>query len=225
MLKSAISALALIAAAGLAQAQDAADEAPLTVIHAGWLLAVPGEAPLEDQSILVRGDRIERVEAGFVSPDGATIVDLSDDYVMPGFIDSHVHLQSELGPGRRFNGFTHSAADFAFDGAVNARTTLMAGFTTVQDVGGNFEASLALRDAIDDGDVAGPRLRVAGSAVTPTAALPLGGSLRASERRLPRLLLRLASALVASVVSVIVGPAIIGRRPATCGCGRRESDE
>ena len=168
MLKSAISALALMAATGLAQAQDASDEAPLTVIHAGWLLAIPGEAPLEDQSILVRGDRIESVEAGFVSPDGATIVDLSDDYVMPGFIDSHVHLQSELGPGRRFNGFTHSAADFAFDGAVNARTTLMAGFTTVQDVGGNFEASLALRDAIADGDTPGPRLRVAGSAVTPT---------------------------------------------------------
>ena len=53
MLKSAISALALIAGAGLAEAQDAGDAAPLTVIHAGWLLAVPGDAPLEDQSILV----------------------------------------------------------------------------------------------------------------------------------------------------------------------------
>jgi imidazolonepropionase-like amidohydrolase len=167
MLKSAITALALAATAGLAQAQDATEDA-LTVIHAGWLLAVPGEAPLTQQSILVRGERIEAVEAGFVTPDGATIIDLSDDYVMPGFIDSHVHLQSELGPGRRFNGFTHSSSDFAFDGAVNARTTLLAGFTTVQDVGGDFEASLALRDAINDGDVPGPRLRIAGSSVTPT---------------------------------------------------------
>jgi imidazolonepropionase-like amidohydrolase len=167
MLKSALAALALSATAGFAIAQDA-EEAPLTVIHAGWLLAVPGEDPLADQSILIRGERIEAIEAGFVSPEGAEIVDLSDGYVMPGFIDSHVHLQSELGPGRRFNAFTHSASDLAFDGAVNARTTLLAGFTTVQDVGGNFEASLALRDAINDGDIPGPRLRIAGSSVTPT---------------------------------------------------------
>ena len=167
MFKSALTALALVATASVAQAQPGSGDT-LTVIHAGWLLAIPGEAPLTQQSILVRGERIEAVEAGFVTPDGATIIDLSDDYVMPGFIDSHVHLQSELGPGRRFNGFTHSSSDFAFDGAVNARTTLLAGFTTVQDVGGDFEASLALRDAINDGDVPGPRLRIAGSSVTPT---------------------------------------------------------
>lgn len=174
MLKSAMSAIALIATttftstllAPAAGAQGAEDS--LTVIHAGWLLAVPGEAPLMEQSILIRGERIESIEAGYVTPDGADIIDLSDDYVMPGFIDSHVHLQSELGPGRRFNRFTLSASDLAFDGAVNAGTTLRAGFTTVQDVGGSFEASLALRDAINDGDVAGPRMRIAGSAVTPT---------------------------------------------------------
>lgn len=118
--------------------------------------------------MLIRGERIESVEAGFVTPEGATVVDLSDDYVMPGFIDSHVHLQSELGPGRRFDRFTESSADFAMQGAANARKTLLAGFTTVQDVGGDFEASLALREAIEAGHVPGPRLRVAGSAVTPT---------------------------------------------------------
>lgn len=174
MLKSAMSAIALIATTTFttamlapgACAQDADDG--LTVIHAGWLLAVPGEDPLSEQSILIRGERIESIEAGYVTPEGANIIDLSDDYVMPGFIDSHVHLQSELGPGRRFNRFTMSASDLAFDGAVNAGTTLRAGFTTVQDVGGSFEASLALRDAINDGDVAGPRMRIAGSAVTPT---------------------------------------------------------
>ena len=174
MLKTALTAVALLASTTIATSimapgafgQD--DNDTLTVIHAGWLLAVPGEDPAMEQSILIRGERIESIEDGYVSPDGATIIDLSDDYVMPGFIDSHVHLQSELGPGRRFNTFTMSAADLAFDGAVNARTTLMAGFTTVQDVGGNFEASLALRDAINDGDVAGPRMRIAGSAVTPT---------------------------------------------------------
>lgn len=166
MLRTIATALAATALAGLAQAQDA--EEALTVIHAGWLLAIPGEAPLEQQSILVRGERIEGIQAGYVTPDGATVIDLSDDYVMPGFIDSHVHLQSELGPGRRFNTFTESPSDLAFAGADNARTTLMAGFTTVQDVGGNFEAALALRDAVDAGFVPGPRMRVAGTAVTPT---------------------------------------------------------
>ncbi|WP_291843003.1 amidohydrolase family protein [Maricaulis sp.] len=169
MLKSAMTAIALIATTTLSPAVLAQDsDDVLTVIHAGWLLAVPGEDPAMEQSILIRGERIEAIEPGYVTPEGATIIDLTDDYVMPGFIDSHVHLQSELGPGRRFNTFTMSASDLAFDGAVNARTTLMAGFTTVQDVGGNFEASLALRDAIADGDIPGPRLRIAGSAVTPT---------------------------------------------------------
>ena len=151
--------------AGMAVADDH-DE--LTVIHAGQLLAVPGEAVLEDHSIIIRGERIEAIEAGFVTPDGAEIVDLSDDFVMPGFIDSHVHLLSELGPGRRFNLFTLSSADLAFDGAVHAERTLMAGFTAAQDVGGDFEAIRALRDAIRSGDIAGPRLRVSGTSVTPT---------------------------------------------------------
>lgn len=165
MIRSAIAAAALAAVSGLAFAQDDSD---LTVIHAGTLLSVPGEDPATEQSILIRGDRIESIQDGYVTPEGAEIIDLSDDFVMPGFIDSHVHLLSELGPGRRFNNFTHTSADMAFDGSVHARRTLLAGFTAAQDVGGNFEAIKALRDAIRDGDVVGPRLRIAGTSVTPT---------------------------------------------------------
>ncbi|PWE17700.1 Xaa-Pro dipeptidase [Marinicauda salina] len=159
---------ACAAAIGLCAAAYAQDEAPLRVIHAGHLIAVPGEEAREDVSILVRGERIEAIEDGFVTPEGAEIVDLSDDWVMPGFIDSHVHILSELGPGRRFQAFTDDSADLALDGARNARTTLMAGFTTVQDVGGDFSAVTGLRDAIAAGDVIGPRMRVSGPAVTPT---------------------------------------------------------
>ena len=159
-------------AAGLALsassfAQDSAEDT-LTVIHAGHLIAVPGERVRENASILVRGNRIESIEDGFVTPDGAEIIDLSDDWVMPGFIDSHVHLLSQQGPLRRFEGFILNPADMAFNGAANAHKTLLAGFTTAQDVGGNFEAITALRDAIEDGDVPGPRLRVSGPSVTPT---------------------------------------------------------
>ena len=159
---------ACAAAIGLCASAYAQDEAPLRVIHAGHLIAVPGDEVREEVSVLIRGERIEAIEDGFVTPDGAEIVDLSDDWVMPGFIDSHVHILSELGPGRRFQTFTDDSADLALDGARNARTTLMAGFTTIQDVGGDFSAITGLRDAIAAGDVIGPRMRVSGPAVTPT---------------------------------------------------------
>ncbi len=156
-----------IAAIGLSAAY-AQDEAPLTVIHAGQLLAVPGEEPASQQSILARNGRIESVQAGYVTPEGAEIIDLSDQFVLPGLIDSHVHLQGELSPSGRLDTVTLSSADNALDAARQARTTLMAGFTSAQEVGGQLEASIALRNAIRDGDVIGPRLRVSGPAVTPT---------------------------------------------------------
>ncbi|MBO6847725.1 MAG: amidohydrolase family protein [Maricaulis sp.] len=156
-----------IAAIGLSAAY-AQNEAPLTVIHAGQLLAVPGEEPASQQSILVRNGRIESVQAGYITPDGAEIIDLSDQFVLPGLIDSHVHLQGELSPSGRLDTVTLSSADNALDAARHARTTLMAGFTSAQEVGGQLEASIALRNAIRDGDVIGPRLRVSGPAVTPT---------------------------------------------------------
>lgn len=156
-----------IAALSLSSAQ-AQESAPLTVIHAGQLLAVPGEAPLAEQSIFVRDGRIESVQSGYARPDGAEIIDLTDQFVLPGLIDSHVHIQGELSPNGRLNTVTFSSADNALDAARHARTTLMAGFTSAQEVGGQLEASVALRNAIRDGDVIGPRLRVSGPAVTPT---------------------------------------------------------
>jgi len=83
-------------------------------------------------------------------------------------IDSHVHLLSERGANSRLDEFTLSSADRAFVGARHARRTLEAGFTTVQDVGGDLEAILALRNAIRNGDAVGPRMRVAGPSITPT---------------------------------------------------------
>lgn len=160
--------LAAATAALISVSTAFAQDEDVTVIHAGWLLAVPGEAPQRERSIIIRGDRIESVEAGYVTPDGAEIIDLSDSYVMPGLIDSHVHLQHELSPTRRLDNVTRGSADDALQGAAFARITLMAGFTTVQDVGGDLEASVALRDAQRNGWITGPRMRVSGPAVTPT---------------------------------------------------------
>ncbi len=148
-------------------AQD--DASPDTVIHAGVLIAIPGEQPLQERSILVSQGMIVDVVQGYVEPEGAQIVDLTQAHVLPGLIDSHVHLTSELGPQSRLQTVTYSDADFALLGARHARTTLMAGFTTVQDVGGRGEdAIFALRDAIERGDVVGPRVRASGMTVTPS---------------------------------------------------------
>lgn len=156
-------AILALAAGSAAMAQD-----DITIIHAGWLLAVPGEDPAGNQSIVIMGERIDRIESGFIEIEGADIIDLTDQYVLPGLIDSHVHLLSELNPDRRLQNVTFSSADWAIDGVRNARSTLMAGFTTVQDVGGELEAIIALRDGQRDGDIIGPRMRVSGPSVTPT---------------------------------------------------------
>lgn len=159
---------ALALTAPLALAQEAGEDA-LTVIHAGHLMAAPGEDEVrQDVSILVRDDRVETVEDGFVTPDGAEIIDLSTAFVMPGFIDAHVHITNQQGAGRRISAFTEGVADRTIDGVLYAGRTLMAGFTTVQDVGGDIEATRALRDGIEAGDIVGPRMRIAGRAVTPT---------------------------------------------------------
>ena len=145
-----------------------AQQGAVTVIHAGWLLDRPGEDPRTDVSIVVRDGVIEAVEDGFVSRSGADVVDLRDRFVMPGFIDSHVHLSSELGPSGALDQVTLNSTDRVLDAVRFARTTLMAGFTTVQDVGGGLDVMTALRDGIADGDVEGPRLRVSGPGIQPT---------------------------------------------------------
>lgn len=149
--------------AGAATAQEA-------VIHAGHVLAVPGEGYLTEQTILIEDGRITAINPGYHLPrDDRAVIDLSDAYVLPGLIDSHVHLLSgERGPDTYIRPFRDTSADTAFQGAYNARLTLQAGFTTVQDVGGANEAIFALRDAVASGKVPGPRIRAAGRAVSVT---------------------------------------------------------
>jgi len=157
--------------ATLAVANALAQE-PMTVIHAGTLLAVPGEAPKNDQTIVVEGGRIARVEDGFIDPaslgNGATLIDLSDKFVLPGLMDMHVHLLGEIGPNSRLDALQVTTSMQAMKGSMHALRTLKAGFTTVRDLGGKPEAIYALRDAIDKGYVPGPRILAAGSALAAT---------------------------------------------------------
>ena len=136
-----------------------------TFVQIGRLLADPATGVVQrDKTLVIRGNHVVEVRDGFVGE--GRIVDLRDSFVLPGLIDSHVHLTSQQNPNGRLEEVTQSDAEQAMVGARYARRTLMAGFTTVADLGGSNEAVFALRDAIRRGDVPGPRVIAAGSAVS-----------------------------------------------------------
>jgi imidazolonepropionase-like amidohydrolase len=143
-----------------------------TIVHAGTLLAVPGEPPHNNQSIIIKGTQIAGVEDGFVDladvSGEVTVIDLSDKFVLPGLMDMHVHLLGELGPNSRMDALHITTSMQALKGAMHAKRTLDAGFTTVRDLGGKPEAIYALRDAINKGYVQGPRIFAAGSSIAAT---------------------------------------------------------
>lgn len=157
------------AGAALATVMAGAAMADTTVIHAGHLLAEPGEGYLTRQTITVEDGKIVSVEAGYQrAPRGADLIDLKNAYVLPGLIDSHVHITGENGPNERIKAFEDTDVDAAFDGAGFAYVTLLSGFTTVQDVGASNNAIFGLRDAIAKGNVPGPRIRASGQSISVT---------------------------------------------------------
>lgn len=153
----------LLCLAGIASAWAG----PLKVIHAGELLAIPGERVLERHSVIIDGERIVAVRAGYVDPsdisEDAELIDLSDHFVMPGMMDMHVHLQGELGPDRYRSRLKMSGSDRLVQSIHFGMKTLMAGFTTVRDVGNSGEEMYAMRDGIEKGWIDGPRIIAAGS--------------------------------------------------------------
>jgi len=156
----------ILAAAAAEPKQDAT-----IVIHAGRLFDRPGKPPRGPATILVRGGRIVSVRDGIVDADDeARLIDLRDRFVLPGLIDAHVHLASDkAGVERQLLSMTTSVAAWAYEAAVNARKTLRAGFTTVRNVGDRNGVTLALRDAIEEGKVDGPRILDAGTAISATS--------------------------------------------------------
>jgi imidazolonepropionase-like amidohydrolase len=137
-----------------------------TLIHAGELLAVPGDRPDSRQTIVVENDRIVDVVDGFADPAGygedVELVDLKDSFVMPGLMDMHVHLQGELGPMLKKDQLEMSSQLMQMRSIMYAMRTLEAGFTTVRDVGSSAQEMFALRDAINNGWIDGPRIIAAG---------------------------------------------------------------
>lgn len=154
--------LGVLLAAGALWAADP----PVVYVKAGKLLDVRTGITLVNQGIVIRGGRIERVgsAAQVTAPAGAQVVDWSASTVLPGLIDMHTHLTGDP----RFHGYRSLGISIpreALYGAANARTTVNAGFTTVRNVGASAYTDVALRDAINDGELPGPRMLVSGPAL------------------------------------------------------------
>jgi imidazolonepropionase-like amidohydrolase len=125
--------------------------------------------PRAQVSIVIEGERIAAIEPGYITRQGASIIDLSKSTVLPGLIDCHVHLSNFSDGGNLVaEAVTRTDFDDAYHAAHEARATLLAGFTSARDVGGAASVMIALRKAINAGEVAGPRLFVAGPALGPT---------------------------------------------------------
>lgn len=139
-----------------------------TIIHCGFLIDGKANEAQAQMTIVVERDKIITVSKGFNPKTiGDTLIDLSKKTVMPGLIDMHVHLESETSKDQSLQRFTFSEADIAFRSTVFAKKTLLAGFTTVRDLGGT-GVNIALRNAINQGLAVGPRIFTAGKSIATT---------------------------------------------------------
>jgi imidazolonepropionase-like amidohydrolase len=154
----------LLILAPAAHAADPRDPGTWRIVHAGQLLDRPGQPPRGASTLVMRGERITEIrdghhDAAAFELQGAELIDLREYFVLPGLIDSHVHLSSDLGGvARQLAKVSRSQADVAYEAAMNARKTLAAGFTTVRNLGDEDGVIRALRDAITAGKVEGPRI-------------------------------------------------------------------
>lgn len=146
------------------------------IIHAGTLLADARQAAKPQQSIVIKNDKIFEIRKGYISPsdvagaENARVIDLKDQFVMAGMIDSHTHVTMEIAPHIREKMVTTTESEYALTGTIYARRILNAGFTTIRNVGGPREAVFALRNSIRKGQILGPRIVAGGLTLS-----PLGG--------------------------------------------------
>ncbi|NAY92734.1 amidohydrolase family protein [Muricauda sp. JGD-17] len=139
-----------------------------TYLHCGRLLDVKSGKLLSEKTLVVSGKKIKSVQDGFVSGrSNDNIIDLKDKTVLPGLIDMHVHIEGQSNPKRYIQRFTQNEADVALQSTIYAKNTLMAGFTTVRDLGGS-GVNIALRKAINSGIIDGPRIFTCGKAIGTT---------------------------------------------------------
>lgn len=154
----------------LASAAIAANGVPVTIIHAGRLIDSASDKVMQKVTVIVADNKITAINQGFTEGKSEdTVIDLSDYTLMPGFMDMHTHITSQNnGPASYMEDFTLNEADFAIKGVMYAEKTLMAGFTTVRNLGDGYNESVALRNAINKGMVKGPRIYTAAKSIATT---------------------------------------------------------
>lgn len=161
--RPAVRHLLLACLLSIGAAAHAADPPPAaTALFCGHLIDTASGTVLGATTIVIEGKRIRSVEAGGRAPAGAAQIDLRDQTCLPGLIDSHTHLTVQTSPTQYVDQFHWNIADYAVRSTVYARRTLLAGFTTVRNVGDQANESVALRNAINAGILPGPRIFTAG---------------------------------------------------------------
>jgi len=158
----------VLVAPGLLAAPPEPPPAPVILVHAGALVDVLAGEVRTDQDILIEGGTIRQVGPNLAVPAGAEVIDLRAKTVLPGLIDCHTHITGQPGDNYYEDIFRKSILDYAVAAHVYARRTLEAGFTSVRDVGAGDYLDVALKRAIERGEVVGPRLRVSGLAISAT---------------------------------------------------------
>lgn len=139
-----------------------------TLIHCGTLIDAVKNESQSQMTIVIEGKKITAVQKGFTLASGTDkVIDLKSQTVMPGLVDMHVHLENETSKGGEIKRYQQNQADIAFDAAKYAKTTLLAGFTSVRDLGGT-GVNVALRNAINRGTVLGPRIFTSGRTIATT---------------------------------------------------------
>ncbi len=139
-----------------------------TFIHAGHLLDAATGTWVDEATITINGTEITNVQSGYAAiPQDVAYFDLKDRWVLPGFTDMHVHMETEYNPQAYISKFVDDPADVAYNSVAFAETTLMNGFTTVRDLGGS-GINISLRDAINKGKLIGPRIFTAGKSIATT---------------------------------------------------------
>ncbi len=140
-----------------------------TYIHCGQLIDMESDRVQSEMTIVVEGDLIAAIESGYKTSDSDTIqvIDLKEKTVAPGFMDMHIHIEHESGKNRYLEKFTKDKSDIALGAVKYCKRTLMAGFTTVRDLGGT-GVNVSLRNAINKGEIIGPRIYTAEKSIATT---------------------------------------------------------
>lgn len=151
-----------------------------TLIHAGSVIDSTSNKVMQQATVVVTDNKITAINKGFSKAgEEDTVINLSDYTLMPGFMDMHTHISSQHnGPSSYLEGYTLNEADYAIKGVLYAQRTLMAGFTSVRNLGDGYNETVALRNAINKKIVMGPRIYTAAKSIATTGghADPTNGS-------------------------------------------------